>query len=156
MNNSRTSIPKVIRGRRVLETPERDEDAFLPDTSAQYTGDQEKLQNVKDRESDRKLRKYYASKAFKFAYWGFVFWVTTIYTHIAILFFYEKKVLSDKYSMVYIVDDVCVLRYDNERGKSDHRHWGATESVYAFTTLEQLLADFYADIERWNDEHKPF
>jgi hypothetical protein len=63
---------------------------------------------------------------------------------------------SFKYSMAYVVDDVCVLRYDNERGKGDHRHWDTSESVYAFTTLERLLSDFYADIRRWNDEHEPF
>ena len=27
-----------------------------------------------------------------------------------------------KYRLAFIVDDVCVLRYDNEAGKGDHRH----------------------------------
>ncbi|MCG5072158.1 toxin-antitoxin system TumE family protein [Paraburkholderia tagetis] len=44
-----------------------------------------------------------------------------------------------KYNLAYIVRGVCVLRYDNERGKGDHKHLGAAEMAYAFTTPEQLL-----------------
>jgi hypothetical protein len=58
-----------------------------------------------------------------------------------------------KYRLAYVVGDECVLRYDNERGKGDHRHTGTLEEPYRFTTPEQLLADFAADIARWNDEH---
>jgi hypothetical protein len=39
----------------------------------------------------------------------------------------------------------CVVRYDNETGKGDHRHHGDREEPYAFSSLEQLLADFRAD-----------
>ena len=56
-----------------------------------------------------------------------------------------------KYRLAYLVDGVCVLRYDNESGKGDHRHWGDAESAYAFSGTDQLLADFLADIERWRD-----
>lgn len=55
-----------------------------------------------------------------------------------------------KYRLAYIVNEVCVLRYDNERGKGDHRHYGREETAYAFTTPQALLADFERDIERWN------
>jgi hypothetical protein len=41
------------------------------------------------------------------------------------------------------------VRYDNERGKGDHRHIGEREEGYAFVTLEQLLADFRRDVEGW-------
>jgi len=58
-----------------------------------------------------------------------------------------------KYRLAYVVRGVCVLRYDNEPGKGDHRHAHSTESGYAFTTPEQLLADFRHDIARWNDEN---
>ncbi|MEK7702960.1 MAG: DUF6516 family protein [Nitrospirota bacterium] len=58
-----------------------------------------------------------------------------------------------KYRLAYVVNEVCVLRYDNETGKGDHRHWGAKESVYKFSTPEKLLADFQRDIERWNNEN---
>ncbi len=53
----------------------------------------------------------------------------------------------------YVVRGNCVLRYDNEVGKGDHRHFGNKESVYVFTTPEQLIADFQNDIARWNHEN---
>ena len=58
-----------------------------------------------------------------------------------------------KFRLAYIVDGNCVLRYDNERGKGDHRHAAGLESPYEFTNAESLLANFEADIARWNDEH---
>ena len=58
-----------------------------------------------------------------------------------------------KYRLAYIVGGECVLRYDNERGKGDHRHAGGSETVYTFTTPDQLMADFEADVMRWNREH---
>lgn len=59
-----------------------------------------------------------------------------------------------KYRLAYIVCGECVLRYDNEVGKGDHRHVGPIESPYTFTTPEKLIADFQRDIERWNDENR--
>lgn len=59
-----------------------------------------------------------------------------------------------KYRLAYVVDDVCVLRYDNERGKGDHRHFGDRESAYAFTSPDQLISDFQQDIARWNHENR--
>ena len=58
-----------------------------------------------------------------------------------------------KYRLAYVVDDECVLRYDNERGKGDHRHVGAEELPYVFLTPDQLMVDFSVDIARWNNEH---
>jgi len=60
---------------------------------------------------------------------------------------------SFKYRLAYVVNEVCVIRYDNEAGKGDHRHWGETERAYKFSTPEKLLADFQGDIERWNREN---
>jgi hypothetical protein len=51
------------------------------------------------------------------------------------------------------VDGVCVIRYDNEAGKGDHRHYGEKESGYSFTTPEALLAAFERDVARWNREN---
>ncbi|MCK2097077.1 toxin-antitoxin system TumE family protein [Thauera aromatica] len=59
-----------------------------------------------------------------------------------------------KYRLAYVVRGECVLRYDNEAGKGDHRHLGRIESPYAFTTPEKLIADFQRDIQRWNDENR--
>lgn len=58
-----------------------------------------------------------------------------------------------KYRLAYVVDGVCVLRYDNEAGKGDHRHVDAMEAAYTFSTPEALMADFFNDIQRWNHEH---
>ncbi len=58
-----------------------------------------------------------------------------------------------KYRLAYVVSGQCVVRYDNERGKGDHRHWGDQESEYQFSDVDQLVADFYADMRRWNDEY---
>jgi hypothetical protein len=66
----------------------------------------------------------------------------------------EGSVHGFKYRLAYVVHGVCVLRYDNEAGKGDHRHVDGTERAYAFTTPEQLIADFQRDIERWNDENR--
>lgn len=54
-----------------------------------------------------------------------------------------------KYSLALIVDCECVLRYDNEAGKGDHKHVGTVEATYVFTTPERLLADFWADVKNW-------
>jgi len=32
-----------------------------------------------------------------------------------------------KYRLAYVVDGACVVRYDNEAGKGDHRHVGGRE-----------------------------
>ena len=60
---------------------------------------------------------------------------------------------SLKYRLAYVVDGECVLRYDNEAGKGDHRHYGNEESAYVFSDPDQLTRDFGADIARWNHEH---
>jgi hypothetical protein len=59
-----------------------------------------------------------------------------------------------KYRLAYVVDGICVIRYDNETGKGDHRHFGMKEGAYAFTTPDALLADFQRDIARWNRENR--
>ena len=58
-----------------------------------------------------------------------------------------------KYRLAYVVDSVCVVRYDNEVGKGDHRHFGASETLYEFSTPERLIFDFQKDMARWNDEN---
>ena len=66
----------------------------------------------------------------------------------------EGSMHGFKYRLAYVVQGVCVLRYDNEIGKGDHRHYGAKESAYVFTTPEQLITDFQQDITRWNHENR--
>jgi hypothetical protein len=54
-----------------------------------------------------------------------------------------------KYRMALIARGKSVLRYDNEAGKGDHRHIGRHEAPYRFVSVEDLLADFWTDVERW-------
>lgn len=65
----------------------------------------------------------------------------------------EGSMHGFKYRLAYVVRGECVLRYDNEAGKGDHRHWGEKETEYVFTTPEQLITDFQNDIARWNHEN---
>jgi hypothetical protein len=53
-----------------------------------------------------------------------------------------------KYSLFYGYLGIREVGYDNERGKGDHRHYLGVETPYHFTTVEQLLADFWADVWR--------
>lgn len=63
----------------------------------------------------------------------------------------EKVEGSDhdyKYRLALIMDGECVLRFDNEAGKGDHLHIGEDEKEYPFTSLDQLIADFWAQVDR--------
>ena len=86
----------------------------------------------------------------------------------AILAFHDKQVLLDgsivemkiwqvptpvrgsvhmlKYSLYYGIRGKKLVGYDNERGKGDHRHRQGKQQRYAFTTVEQLIADFLNDV----------
>jgi hypothetical protein len=59
---------------------------------------------------------------------------------------------SFKYRLAYVVEGKCVLRYDNESGKGDHRHVGGKESTHVFVSVDQLLDDFLADVAIWKGE----
>jgi hypothetical protein len=53
-----------------------------------------------------------------------------------------------KFRLAFVADGVCVVRFDNETGKGDHKHINDRQEPYLFTTVEQLLADFWAEIEQ--------
>ena len=53
-----------------------------------------------------------------------------------------------KYRLAHVVDQACVLRFDNEAGKGDHKHLNAIEVPYQFTDLDTLPADFWAEVNR--------
>ena len=44
------------------------------------------------------------------------------------------------------IDGSCLVRYDNERGKGDHKHLEEAELPYLFRGLESTFSDFLADI----------
>lgn len=54
-----------------------------------------------------------------------------------------------KYRFHYgLADGTCLLRYDNETKKGDHKHLGEQEEPYTFVSVNQLFADFFADIAK--------
>lgn len=57
-----------------------------------------------------------------------------------------------KYRLAYVSAGSCVLRYDNESGKGDHRHRGRREMPYRFSTPESLIEDFWRDVDRYRGE----
>jgi uncharacterized protein DUF6516 len=64
------------------------------------------------------------------------------------------SVHSYKYRLAFVVDGECVLRYDNEAGKGDHKHISSKETAYPFSTIDQLVADSFQDVTRWRDENR--
>ncbi len=54
-----------------------------------------------------------------------------------------------KYRLYYgLPDGTCLLRYDNESGKGDHRHYRGREQSYRFSSVETLVQDFLADVAK--------
>jgi hypothetical protein len=54
-----------------------------------------------------------------------------------------------KYRLAFVMNGVCLLRYDNEAGKGDHKHIGEEQRPYTFTSPAQLLEDFWHDVDHW-------
>jgi hypothetical protein len=53
-----------------------------------------------------------------------------------------------KYRLYYgTPNGKCLVRYDNERGKGDHRHIAGSQEPYAFQDVQTLVADFQQDID---------
>jgi hypothetical protein len=50
--------------------------------------------------------------------------------------------------MAYIANQRCVLRFDNEAGKVDHRRMNEIETPYMFSNLETLQADFWTAVNK--------
>lgn len=53
-----------------------------------------------------------------------------------------------KYRLYCGRGDACLVRYDNEAGKGDHRHYGNREEAYRVESLEKLLEAFREDCIR--------
>lgn len=54
-----------------------------------------------------------------------------------------------KYRLALVVNGCCMMRYDNEAGKGDHKHLEDEEIPYIFTTPQALLEDFWRDVDNW-------
>jgi hypothetical protein len=53
-----------------------------------------------------------------------------------------------KYRLAYIANQRCVLRFDNEAGKGDHKHLDEMEVPYIFSNLDTLQADFWTAVNK--------
>jgi hypothetical protein len=53
-----------------------------------------------------------------------------------------------KYRLALVDEGVCIMRYDNEAGKGDHKHIGNCEVPYSFIDLDRLVEDFWFDVGR--------
>ncbi len=52
-----------------------------------------------------------------------------------------------KYRLNYgLPNGMCLVRYDNKKGKGDHKHLRDIQIPYCFTTTDQLLEDFHMDV----------
>ena len=60
----------------------------------------------------------------------------------------EERPHALKYRLFCGRPDACVVRYDNESGKGDHKHYGDCEEPYYFESVERLLDDFRHDCTR--------
>jgi hypothetical protein len=59
-----------------------------------------------------------------------------------------------KYRLAFVRSGVCLVRFDNEAGKGDHRHIKGRESKYTFVTPEKLIQDFLRESRRVDDEDR--
>lgn len=59
-----------------------------------------------------------------------------------------------KYRLYYGYPRQCLVRYDNERGKGDHRHTGEQEAPYSFISVKQLVQDFRGEIKLLRGEKR--
>lgn len=57
-----------------------------------------------------------------------------------------------KYRLYLGRDGECLVRYDNESGKGDHRHVRGKETPYRFVSLAKLRRDFESDMRRYGGE----
>jgi hypothetical protein len=60
-----------------------------------------------------------------------------------------------KYRLAFVVDGDCLLRYDNEAGKGDHRHVKGRETPYRFVDIDELQEDFWREIDEWSPPWRP-
>ncbi len=56
-----------------------------------------------------------------------------------------------KYRLAYVVQGECVLRHDNEAGKGDHKHLRGRETAIKFSGIDELIAQFIAEVEQMEE-----
>ena len=59
-----------------------------------------------------------------------------------------------KYRLYFGRGGKCLVRYDNESGKCDHRHIQGREEPYRFVSAAKLRRDFESDVQQYRGEHE--
>ena len=59
-----------------------------------------------------------------------------------------------KYRLYFGRGGKCLVLYDNEAGKGDHRHVRGKETPYIFASLARLRRDFESDVRRYGGKHE--
>jgi hypothetical protein len=59
-----------------------------------------------------------------------------------------------KYRLYFGRGGKCIVRYDNESGKGDHRHIKGREEPYRFVSVAKLRRDFETDVQKYGGEHE--
>lgn len=54
-----------------------------------------------------------------------------------------------KYRLYFGKDGTCIVRFDNEQGKGDHKHIRGVEYPYQFKDIATLLKDFREAIREY-------
>ena len=57
-----------------------------------------------------------------------------------------------KYSMAIVDRGKVIVRFDNERGKGHHKHYGGTELPVKFQSVEELLESFFREVKAFRGE----
>ena len=58
-----------------------------------------------------------------------------------------------KYRLYYGLENgTCLVRYDNESSKGDHKHIRGQEEPFRFKSVEDLVTDFLEEIEKARKE----
>ena len=87
----------------------------------------------------------------KLIYWEKYFYADSAMREMVLWQLPEKTAKNShdlKYRLYYgLADGTCIVRYDNETGKGDHRHKKDQEEPYQFKDVETLVVDFLKDIE---------
>ena len=55
---------------------------------------------------------------------------------------------SFKYRLYFGKSGTRIVGYDNERGKGDHMHIDGREMPYTFSSLDNLMTEFWTEVHR--------
>ena len=59
-----------------------------------------------------------------------------------------------KYRLAFVRSGFCLVWFENEAGKGDHRHIRGKEAKYTFVSPEKLVQDFLREARRADDEDR--